>query len=75
MILHDDASLIGYGRILNDASLVRDGAVEYRVFWERYWQFLLLGGFILLLFLSWLRRLLFARPTIVVQQSRSEPKR
>jgi hypothetical protein len=75
MILHDDTALIGYGRILKDVSLVRDGAVEYRVFWERYWQFLLLGGFILLLVLSWLRRLIFGRRQVfVVQQPHRTPK-
>ena len=75
MALHDDTSLIGYGRILKDAELVRDGAVGYRVFWERYWLALLVAGFVLLLFLSWLRRLLFGRPTIVIRESQSAPKR
>ena len=50
-----------------DAELVRDGFVGYRVFWERYWLSVLIAGFVLLLFLSWLRRLLFGRPQIVIR--------
>lgn len=68
MILHEDAGLISYGRIVKDAELVKDGAVGYRVFWERYWPSLLLVGFILLLLLSWLRRVMFGRPAIVIRE-------
>ncbi len=67
MVIHDDASLLSYGRILKDAELVRDGVVGYRVFWERYWLSIVIAGFVLLLFLSWLRRLLFGRPQIVIR--------
>jgi hypothetical protein len=59
MVLHDDASLISYGRIVKDAELVRDGVVGYRVFWERYWLSVAIAGFVLLLLLAWMRRLLF----------------
>jgi hypothetical protein len=59
MAIHDDAGLLSYGRIIKDAELVRDGVVGYRVFWERYWLSVLVAGFVLLLILSWLRRLLF----------------
>jgi len=59
MVIHADASLLSYGRILKDAGLVRNGDVGYRVFWERYWPSLALAGFLVLLLLSWLRRLLF----------------
>ncbi|MBI4723833.1 MAG: hypothetical protein HY765_02105 [Rhodomicrobium sp.] len=62
MVIHDDASLVSYGRIMKDAELVRNGAVGYRVFWERYWLSIAIAGFVLLLFLSWLRRLLSGRP-------------
>ncbi len=68
MILHDDAGLISYGRIFKDAEQVRDGNVAYRVFWERYWPSVLIAGFVLLLLLSWLRRLLFGRPRYVIKQ-------
>jgi hypothetical protein len=59
MVIHADASLLSYGRIVKDAELVRNGDVGYRVFWERYWPSLALAGFLVLLLLSWLRRLLF----------------
>ena len=59
MVIRSDASLISYGRILKDAELVHNGDVGYRVFWERYWPSLALAGFLTLLLLSWLRRLLF----------------
>jgi hypothetical protein len=67
MAIHDDAGLLSYGRIIKDAELVRDGTVGYRVFWERYWLSIVIAGFILLLFLSWIRRLLFGRPQIVIK--------
>ena len=67
MVIHEDAGLLSYGRIVKDAELVRDGFVGYRVFWERYWLSVLIAGFVLLLFLSWLRRLLFGRPQIVIR--------
>ncbi len=59
MVIHADATLLSYGRIVKDAELVRSGDVGYRVFWERYWPSLALAGFLVLLLLSWLRRLLF----------------
>ena len=59
MVLRADASLFSYGRIVKDAELVRNGEVGYRVFWERYWPSIALAGFLALLLLSWLRRLLF----------------
>ena len=59
MVIHADATLLSYGRIVKDAELVRNGDVGYRVFWERYWPSLALAGFLVLLLLSWLRRLLF----------------
>lgn len=59
MVIHADAALFSYGRILKDAELVQKGEVGYRVFWERYWPSLALAGFFMLLLLSWLRRLLF----------------
>jgi hypothetical protein len=59
MVIHSDATLLSYGRIVKDAGLVRNGDVGYRVFWERYWPSLALAGFLVLLLLSWLRRLLF----------------
>ncbi|HZV20843.1 MAG TPA: hypothetical protein VE986_04780 [Hyphomicrobiales bacterium] len=67
MAIHEDAGLISYGRIFKDAQLVRDGTVSYRVFWDRYWVSILVAGFVLLLLLSWLRRLLFSRPQIVIR--------
>ncbi len=57
MIIHDDASLtslFNYTRILKDAELVKNGAVSFRVFWERYWAAVLLAGFLLLVLLSWI---------------------
>jgi hypothetical protein len=59
MVIRADASLFSYGRIVKDAELVRNGEVGYRVFWERYWPSIALAGFLALLLLSWLRRLLF----------------
>jgi len=75
MILHDEASLVSYGRILKDFDLVKDGTVAYRVFWERYWLSILLGGFVLLLFLSWLRRLFFGRPAVVIRDGANTRRR
>ncbi len=74
MIIHDDASLtslFNYTRILKDAELVKNGAVSFRVFWERYWAAVLLAGFLLLVLLSWLRRLLFGRPQIIIKEGKS----
>ncbi len=74
MILHDDASLLSYGRILKDAQQIGDGAVSYRVFWERYWLSITVAGLVLLLFLSWLRRLLFWRPQAPVKEQKKLTK-
>ena len=74
MIIHDDASLtslFNYTRIFKDAELVQKGVVSFRVFWERYWAAVLLGGFLLLVVLSWLRRLLFGRPQIIIKEGKS----
>ena len=71
MILHDDASLFNYSRILKDAELVQHGLVSYRVFWERYWVGVLIACFVVLVLLSWLRRLLFGRPQIVIREGKS----
>jgi len=75
MIIHDDASLFSmfdYTRIFKDAQLVQNGVVSFRVFWERYWAAVLLGGFLVLVFLSWLRRLLFgSRPQIIIKEGKS----
>jgi hypothetical protein len=70
MLIHENANLLSYGRIAKDAGLVRDGAVSYRVFWERYWLSIIVAGFVLLVFLSWIRRLLFGRPQIIVRDSK-----
>ena len=75
MIIHEDASLTNlfdYTRILKDAELVKNGVVSFRVFWERYWMSVLLGAFLLLVVLSWLRRLLFgSRPQIVIRDGKT----
>ena len=74
MIIHDDASLTSlfdYIRIFKDAELVQKGVVSFRVFWERYWAAVLLGAFLLLVILSWLRRLLFGRPQIIIKEGKS----
>ncbi len=75
MVIHEDASLFSYSRIVKDAELVRNGDVGYRVFWERYWLSIALAGFLLLLLLSWLRRLLFSRPQIVVKEQKNQRAR
>ena len=77
MIIHDDASLTSlfdYTRIFKDAQLVQKGVVSFRVFWERYWAAVLLGGFLLLMVLSWLRRLLFGRPQIIIKEGKSRSR-
>ena len=78
MIIHDDASLTSlfdYTRIFKDAQLVQNGVVSFRVFWERYWVAVLLGGFLLLVLLSWLRRLLFgSRPQIIIKEGKSRSR-
>lgn len=77
MIIHDDASLtslFNYTRIFKDAELVQKGVVSFRVFWERYWAAVLLGGFLLLVILSWLRRLLFGRPQIIIKEGKSRSR-
>jgi hypothetical protein len=77
MVIHDDASLtslFNYTRIFKDAQLVQNGVVSFRVFWERYWAAVLLGGFLLLVFLSWLRRLLFGRPQIIIKEGKSRSR-
>ena len=75
MIIHEDASLTNlfdYTRIIKDAELVKNGVVSFRVFWERYWMAVLLGAFLLLVVLSWLRRLLFgSRPQIVIRDGKT----
>ncbi|MGO9487111.1 MAG: hypothetical protein ACLPX9_21480 [Rhodomicrobium sp.] len=70
MVIHSDASLFSYGRIVKDAELVRNGEVGYRVFWERYWPSIALAGFLALMLLSWLRRLFFGRPQVIVKERR-----
>ena len=77
MVIHDDASLtslFNYTRIFKDAQLVQNGVVSFRVFWERYWAAVLLGGFLLLVLLSWLRRLLFGRPQIIIKEGKSRSR-
>ncbi len=78
MIVHDNAGLlpdlIDYTRILRDAKLVQNGAVSFRVFWERYWAAVVVAGFVLLVFLSWLRRLLFGRPQIIIKEGKSRSR-
>ena len=75
MIIHEGASLTNlfdYTRIIKDAELVKNGVVSFRVFWERYWMTVLLGAFLLLVVLSWLRRLLFgSRPQIVIRDGKT----
>jgi hypothetical protein len=71
MLTREDPSVLSYGRILKDVELVRDGSVGYRVFWERYWLSIVAAGFVLLLLLSWIRRLLFGRPQVIIR----DPKR
>ncbi len=72
MVIRDEsASMLSYGRIVKDAELVRDGAVNYRVFWERYWFSLAIAAFALLTFLSWIRRLIFGRPQVIIKEKRS----
>jgi hypothetical protein len=68
MVIHTDATLFSYGRILKDAELVQKGDVGYRVFWERYWPSLGLAAFLVLMVLSWLRRLLFGFSRAVVEK-------
>ncbi len=71
MILNEDSSPFGvlsYGRIVKDAELVSDGYVGFRVFWERYWVSILVAALAIVLILSWLRRLLFGRPRVIVQE-------
>jgi len=75
MVIHSDASLLSYGRIVKDAELVRDGDVGYRVFWERYWLWIAIAGFVLLVLLSWLRRLLFGRPQVIVRDPKNQRTR
>ena len=75
MVIHSDASLLSYGRIVKDAELVRDGDVRYRVFWERYWLWIAIAGFILLVLLSWLRRLLFGRPQVIIRDPKNQRAR
>jgi hypothetical protein len=71
MVIRDDASLfLGYGRVMKDVELVRDGAVGYRVFWERYWTFIALASLVLLVLLSSLRRLLFGRPQAIIRDTK-----
>ncbi len=78
MIVHDNAGLlpdlIDYTQILRDAKLVQNGAVSFRVFWERYWAAVVVAGFVLLVFLSWLRRLLFGRPQIIIKEGKSRSR-
>jgi hypothetical protein len=68
MLTREDTNLLSYGRILKDVELVRDGSVGYRVFWERYWLSIVAAGFLLLVLLSWIRRLLFGRPQVIIRE-------
>jgi hypothetical protein len=59
---------LSYGRIVKDAGLVTHGDVKPRIFLERYWPSLIVAALVLLILLSWLRRMIFgSRPTIIVR--------
>lgn len=69
MLIRTGEAWLSYGRIIRDAQLVFDGAVNPRVFLDRYWPSLLVGGFVLLMLLLWLRRLIFGRaPTVIIRE-------
>ena len=70
MAIREDGTALSYGSLLKDADLVRGGAVGYRVFWERYWFSLGVAAFVFLIFLSWIRRLLFGHPQIVIREEK-----
>jgi hypothetical protein len=70
MVIDEDSGLFSYGRILKDADLVKKGLVSYRLFWERYWIAVLVAAFILLVFLSWLRRLLFGSRQVIIREGK-----
>jgi hypothetical protein len=68
MLLQSGDWLLSYGRIVKDAGLVTRGDVKPRIFLERYWPSLIVAALILLILLSWLRRMIFgSRPTIIVR--------
>jgi hypothetical protein len=71
MLLRSNESLVSYGRIIRDAELALEGTVHPRIFWERYWISVIAAGFVLLILLSWFKRLLFGRPTVVIHQAPS----
>jgi hypothetical protein len=75
MVINGDSSILGYDRFVKDAGLVRGGEVAYRVFWERYWLPAAVAGFVILVLLSWLRRLLFGRPQIVIRDDKRQQAR
>lgn len=75
MVIRTEAIPFNYGRIFKDAELVRHGDVGYRVFWERYWPSIALAAFLLLVLLSFLRRLLFSRPQIIIREEKKERAR
>jgi hypothetical protein len=69
MVLDEDSFPLAFGRIWRDAELAKDGLVAYRVFFERYWLSLGIALLAALIVLSWLRRLIFGRPTVVIRES------
>lgn len=76
MLIRTGEGLLSYGRIFRDAELVLDGTVSPRVFLERYWASVLVGAVVLLLFLLWLRRLIFGRaPTVIIRQDGRDVRR
>jgi hypothetical protein len=76
MLIRGDEWLVSYGRILNDIQLVRDGAVQPRVFIARYWISVGVAAVIALILLLWLKRLIFGRPTtVVIRENGSKSRR
>jgi hypothetical protein len=69
MLLRENATL-SFANIGQDLAEVRAGDVNYRIFVERYWSALLVIGFLLLLLLVLLKRVLFGRaPTVVIKHA------
>lgn len=62
MLLGGSSPIPDVGRVFTDFEIVKDGRVNYRIFWEAHMFAVILAALVTLILLLWLRRLIFGRP-------------